>query len=84
MYDKIEHTKKMGIVYSANVITDVSAGGTAQRLGVQQGWKILAVNGAEMPSSNGAEQTIHARPLPRRFFVVARAHACLGMHVGTC
>ena len=60
LHDKIEHTKKMGIVYLANVITDVSSGCTAQRLGVQQGWKILAVNGTEMPSSDGAEQTIHA------------------------
>ena len=40
LYDEIGHTKKMGIVYSANAVTDVSAGFQAEREGVCTGWRI--------------------------------------------
>jgi hypothetical protein len=43
LYDKLEHTKKMGIVYSANRVTDVSSGTSAERMGVQPGWRIAVV-----------------------------------------
>jgi hypothetical protein len=43
IYDKIGHTKKMGIVYAGNTITDVSAGLSAERQGVSAGWKIHKV-----------------------------------------
>ena len=44
LYDKIGHTKKMGIVYAGNTITDVSAGLNAERQGVSVGWKIIEVS----------------------------------------
>ena len=44
LYDKINHTKKMGIVYAGNMITDVSAGFSAERQGVFVGWKIVQVS----------------------------------------
>ena len=43
LYDKIGHTKKMGIVYAGNTITDVSAGLSAERQGGSAGWKIITV-----------------------------------------
>ena len=43
LYDKLEHTKKMGIVYSANRVSDVSSGTSAERMGVQPGWQIAVV-----------------------------------------
>ena len=43
LYDQIGHTKKMGIVYAGNTITDVSAGLSAERQGVSVGWKIITV-----------------------------------------
>ena len=45
LYDKIEHTKRMGIVYTGNLIDQVKPGGKAERFGVQKGWKISFVNG---------------------------------------
>ena len=43
LYDKIGHTKKMGITYSANSITNVSAGLQAEREGVCEGWRMCQV-----------------------------------------
>ena len=43
LYDKIGHSKKMGIMYQANVITDVSAGLQADREGVCAGWRMCEV-----------------------------------------
>ena len=59
LYDSIEHSKKLGIAYAGNTVTEVSAGGQADRLGVRPGWRISSINGTAMPSYSGAEQAIH-------------------------
>ena len=43
LYDEIEHTKKMGIVYGGNTVTKTVAGTSAERQGVQSGWRIAVV-----------------------------------------
>ena len=43
LYDMIEHTKKMGIRYVGNEVTDVFPGASAERQGVQPGWQIAVV-----------------------------------------
>ena len=43
LYDKIRHTTKMGFTFSANSVTNVSAGLQAEREGVCKGWRICAV-----------------------------------------
>ena len=44
LYDKIGKTKKLGIVYSANTIANVSAGLQAEQQGVCTGWRICEVS----------------------------------------
>ena len=39
----IEHTKKMGIMYVGNTVTDIVPGTSAERQGVQPGWQIAVV-----------------------------------------
>ena len=43
LYDKIGHTKKMGVVYTGSIVTDVRAGLAAERQGVCVGWKFSKV-----------------------------------------
>ena len=43
LYDMIEHTKKMGIRYVGNEVTDIFPGASAERQGVQPGWQIVVV-----------------------------------------
>ena len=40
LYDKIGHTKKMGITYTRNMVSAVSVGLQAEREGVCTGWQI--------------------------------------------
>ena len=40
LYDKIGQSKKMGIKYAGNTITDVNVGQQAEREGVCKGWRI--------------------------------------------
>ena len=43
LYDKIGRTKKIGISYSSNTVTAVTAGLAAETHGVQPKWKISEV-----------------------------------------
>ena len=43
LYDKIGHTKKIGIAYASNVVTEVTAGLAAEQQGVEPKWKISEV-----------------------------------------
>lgn len=59
MYDKLHHTKMMGIEYTANTILGMHAGLSAEAQGVQKGWKIDLINGTQMPDKQGDESFIH-------------------------
>ena len=43
LYGEIEHSKKMGVVYGGNTVTKTVAGTSAERHGVQSGWRIAVV-----------------------------------------
>ena len=81
LYDKIGHTKKMGIMYSANTVTDVSAGLQAEREGVRTGWRIgkvcrhgwCMVHGCCMPAASGVGMAFRIRV----FASVGLCCACL-------
>ena len=44
LYDTIERTKKMGIVYGDNTVTNTVPGTSAERQGVKSGWRIAVVH----------------------------------------
>jgi len=49
LYDKLHHTKMMGIEYTGNTVLDMHKGLRAEAQGVQKGWKVGEVNGTAMP-----------------------------------
>ena len=66
LYDKIGHTKKMGIVYTASTITDVGVGLQAEQQGVCVGWRICKVC-----------RMVHCTPLCMIAFVLYPYSICI-------